>query len=128
MAADDADMDKTHLRWGVVQHQRMPHYGTRYLLVGRSWSSEWLPCSLSGGLHCGSSPPGLQNTKLALQNYSTVQYSNCGRGSQTSALASECSLLMRVAQGRTYPSLSGQVWGRLKSPASQPSNPVDVSR
>ena len=41
---------------------------------------------------------------------STVQYSNCGRGSQTSALASE----PRAHEGAqraqvSYPSLSGQV-------------------
>jgi hypothetical protein len=33
------------------------------------------------------------------QQYSTVQYSNCGRVSQTSALASERSLFMRVPRG-----------------------------
>ena len=33
------------------------------------------------------------------QQYSTVQYRNCGRVSQTSALASERSLFMRVPRG-----------------------------
>ena len=46
-------------------------------------------------------------------HYSTVQYSSCGRGSQTSALASE----PRAHEGARRPvtyvylSLSGQVWG-----------------
>jgi hypothetical protein len=37
--------------------------------------------------------------QLRTNCYSTVQYSNCGRVSQTSALASERSLLMRVPRG-----------------------------
>jgi hypothetical protein len=51
----------------------------------------------------------------------TVQYSNCGRGSQTSALASEPRAHEGARRPAAYPSLSGQVWGRSKSPASQPS-------
>jgi hypothetical protein len=54
--------------------------------------------------------------------HSAVQY--CGRGSQTSALACEPGAHEGCPSGRTYPSLSGQVWGRLKSPTSQPSIPV----
>ena len=55
---------------------------------------------------------------------STVQYSNCGRGSQTSALASEPWAHEGARRPITYPSLSGQVCERSQSPPSQPSIPV----
>jgi hypothetical protein len=54
----------------------------------------------------------------------SVQYSNCGRGSLTSALASDQGPMRVPAGPDTYPSLSGQVLGESNSPESQPSIPV----
>jgi hypothetical protein len=54
----------------------------------------------------------------------SVQYSICGRGSQTSALASEPRAHEGARRPVTYPSLSGQICGRSQSPPSQPSIPV----
>ena len=72
---------------GIHRSRRMPHVGAR---------SFWVMCDeCASGLHqllLGVHQTGVccmwQSGASDLQ-YSTVQYSNCGRGSQTSALASE---------------------------------------
>jgi hypothetical protein len=58
---------------------------------------------------CGLPVVGPRQSGYWSNEMHTVQYSNCGRGSQTSALSSEPRACEGAQRPVTYPSLSGQV-------------------